>query len=153
MKRIKKSKYVGVTFDKRTGRWIAQISVKGLQRTLGRYPTELEAHEVYKKAKGIKHEVDVNGVVENNVVDFIVENTDYTKAEFLSKKKNKLKYLAFQLMHDLDISLQAIANEFNTTVFSVERGLELYDWLSLVSFEDLDYKRETRRLRNLYKTL
>jgi len=148
MKRIKKSKYVGVTFDKRTGRWIAQISVKGLQRTLGRYPTELEAYEVYKKAKGTDKDN-----VENNVVDFIVENTDYTKAEFLSKKKNKLKFLAFQLMRDLDISLQAIANEFNTTVFSVERGLELYDWLSLVSFEDLDYKRETRRLRNLYKTI
>ena len=148
MKRIKRSKYVGVTFDKRTGRWIAQISVKGLQRTLGRYPTELEAYEVYKKAKGTDKDN-----VENNVVDFIVENTDYTKAEFLSKKKNKLKFLAFQLMRDLDISLQAIANEFNTTVFSVERGLELYDWLSLVSFEDLDYKRETRRLRNLYKTI
>ena len=152
MKRIKKrkktSKYIGVTCCKRTGRWIAQVSKNGVQKTLGTFSTEELAHISYKEAKGTDKDN-----VENNVVDFIVENTDYTKAEFLSKKKNKLKFLAFQLMRDLDISLQAIANEFNTTVFSVERGLELYDWLSLVSFEDLDYKRETRRLRNLYKTI
>jgi hypothetical protein len=44
------SKYVGVSFYKKTKRWQANIQIKGKQNKIGYFKTELEAHEAYKKA-------------------------------------------------------------------------------------------------------
>jgi hypothetical protein len=44
------SRYKGVTFDKKTGRWQAQIAVENKRRWLGRYDTELEAAMAYDLA-------------------------------------------------------------------------------------------------------
>lgn len=42
------SQYDGVCFYKPTNKWMAQISVKGKQRNLGYYITELEAYQAYQ---------------------------------------------------------------------------------------------------------
>lgn len=51
----KTSKYTGVYFDKRTGRWVAQIrepkqSSKDRPKWLGRHQSEIQAHLAYQKA-------------------------------------------------------------------------------------------------------
>jgi len=43
------SKYVGVSFSKRGGRWVAQISFNKKKKHLGYFDTELEASNVYQK--------------------------------------------------------------------------------------------------------
>lgn len=48
------SKYKGVSFDKLTGKWRASIRINGFNKRIGRYKTEEEAFEVYKKA-AIEH--------------------------------------------------------------------------------------------------
>ena len=40
------SGYIGVNFDKRTGRWLARIRINGRCKNLGRYDTETQAAEV-----------------------------------------------------------------------------------------------------------
>ena len=40
------SKYIGVSFCKQTGRWLAKIKIDGKQKTLGRRATELEAAQL-----------------------------------------------------------------------------------------------------------
>ncbi len=44
------SKYKGVTFQKSRGKWLAQITVKGERKHIGRFNTEIEAHHAYQKA-------------------------------------------------------------------------------------------------------
>jgi hypothetical protein len=44
------SKYKGVRFRKDCGKWAAQISVNGVNKSLGVYGTELEAASAYNKA-------------------------------------------------------------------------------------------------------
>jgi hypothetical protein len=44
----KTSKYTGVSFVKDRNKWVSQIYVNGKSKHLGRYNTELEAHEAYK---------------------------------------------------------------------------------------------------------
>jgi hypothetical protein len=46
----KSSPYKGVSFEKQTGRWKAQISVDGKNLNLGRFLTEHEAARVYNEA-------------------------------------------------------------------------------------------------------
>lgn len=48
------SKYKGVSFDKLTGKWRASIRIDGFNKRIGRYKTEEEAFDVYKKA-AIEH--------------------------------------------------------------------------------------------------
>lgn len=43
-------KLVGCSLHKPSGRWIARIRINGPQKVLGRFDTELEAHEAYMKA-------------------------------------------------------------------------------------------------------
>lgn len=47
----KTSKYVGVSLNHETGKWIAQIRIFGKQRKLGAFKSEEEAHVVYTTAK------------------------------------------------------------------------------------------------------
>lgn len=44
------SKYVGVSWDKNRNKWSAKICINGLNKTLGRFKTEIEAHNEYQKA-------------------------------------------------------------------------------------------------------
>ena len=41
------SKYLGVCFDKSRGKWISSIKINGIQRFLGRFSNELDAHKAY----------------------------------------------------------------------------------------------------------
>jgi len=45
----------GVSFFKRTGRWLAEIQVNKVRRYLGYYATETEARAAYLEAKRIHH--------------------------------------------------------------------------------------------------
>ncbi|MNY57723.1 AP2 domain protein [compost metagenome] len=47
----KRDGLVGVTFDKSTGQYKAQCKVGKRRKTLGRFPTELEAHRAWISAK------------------------------------------------------------------------------------------------------
>ena len=49
----KSSGLLGVTANR--GRWLAQISIGGKSRNLGRYATPEEAHAVYVAAKRVLH--------------------------------------------------------------------------------------------------
>ena len=42
------SKYTGVTWDKSKNKWTSQIQINKKQLHLGRYKTELEAHQAYQ---------------------------------------------------------------------------------------------------------
>lgn len=44
------SQYKGVVFDKNRGKWMARITVNGKKKHLGRFNTEIEAHNAYQKA-------------------------------------------------------------------------------------------------------
>jgi len=44
------SGFKGVTYDKRGGKWMAQITIHSKQINLGYYDTEQEAHKIYLKA-------------------------------------------------------------------------------------------------------
>lgn len=46
---IKTSKYTGVSWDKRTKKWISRIQINGKQIHLGYYCDEEEAYKTYKK--------------------------------------------------------------------------------------------------------
>ncbi|MGE0745276.1 MAG: HNH endonuclease [Rhodospirillales bacterium] len=46
---------LGVSFCRRTGRYVAQIGVDGTNKFLGRYPTAAEAHAAYVRAKRELH--------------------------------------------------------------------------------------------------
>lgn len=41
----------GATHEQDRGKWLAQISIAGNVKFLGRYRTELEAHQAYQRAK------------------------------------------------------------------------------------------------------
>jgi hypothetical protein len=43
------SKYTGVTFNKKSNKWISQIWINGKNKTLGSFDDELEAHRAYQK--------------------------------------------------------------------------------------------------------
>ena len=45
------SNYKGVYFHKASDKWVARIRINGRQEYLGIFPTELEAHHAYQKAK------------------------------------------------------------------------------------------------------
>lgn len=47
-KKNKSSKYTGVYWSKRDKIWRSQISINGKLKNLGRFNTEIEAHEAYK---------------------------------------------------------------------------------------------------------
>ena len=49
------SKYLGVCFDKRTGRWIAHIKSNKIQMWLGRHDTQEQAAIAYNEAAKIHH--------------------------------------------------------------------------------------------------
>jgi len=57
------SRFIGVSFHKQTNKWLAQCSLNGKQKHIGRYKTEIEAAEAYN-----------NFVRENNLDDFAVLN-------------------------------------------------------------------------------
>ncbi len=44
------SRYVGVSWDRNREKWAAKIKVNGRVTNLGRFDSELEAHEAYQKA-------------------------------------------------------------------------------------------------------
>lgn len=46
----KKSKYIGLTFDKKCNKWRARIRINKINISLGYYETEYEAHLAYEKA-------------------------------------------------------------------------------------------------------
>lgn len=46
----KSSKYVGVSFENCTKKWKAVICINKKNKSLGRFKTEIEAHEAYQKA-------------------------------------------------------------------------------------------------------
>ena len=46
----------GVSFDARTGRWLAKISLQNRTKNLGRYSTPELAHQAYVSAKRSMHE-------------------------------------------------------------------------------------------------
>jgi hypothetical protein len=48
--RFPASEPVGASFEPRTGRWCAQISVGGKRVSLGTYDTKKEAHQAYQEA-------------------------------------------------------------------------------------------------------
>jgi hypothetical protein len=50
----KSSKYVGVVWHKYAKKWMAQINVNKKKVCLGYFSDELEAHEIYKKARAIR---------------------------------------------------------------------------------------------------
>jgi hypothetical protein len=47
-KKNKSSKYVGVSLDKKSLRWRAHIMINGINRQIGSFKTEEEAHEAYQ---------------------------------------------------------------------------------------------------------
>lgn len=49
------SKYMGVSFHKRTSTWTAKIKQNGKTKNLGHFATEDEAAEAYQEAKRIYH--------------------------------------------------------------------------------------------------
>jgi len=51
---VKKSKYTGVTWDGRAGKWRARILAGGEHRSLGQFENELDAAEAYNKAAAEK---------------------------------------------------------------------------------------------------
>lgn len=51
-----KSGYLGVCYDKRRSKWLAQILIGGKRKYLGIYATPEEAHEAYLDAKRQHHE-------------------------------------------------------------------------------------------------
>lgn len=51
-----KTGFLGVDLDKRSNRYRASIRHNGSNRTLGRFDTPEEAHEVYLNAKRLLHE-------------------------------------------------------------------------------------------------
>jgi len=52
----KSSGLLGVSFDARTGRWLAKISVSNRTKNLGRYASPDQAHEAYFTAKRELHQ-------------------------------------------------------------------------------------------------
>lgn len=52
------SQFLGVSFDRRRGKWKACIFVAGKQKQLGRFDTEQEARDVYRTAKPQLHGVE-----------------------------------------------------------------------------------------------
>ncbi len=44
------SKYIGVCWEKESNKWVARIHVNKKRKTLGRFKTEIEAHNAYQKA-------------------------------------------------------------------------------------------------------
>lgn len=50
----KTSKYLGVTFEKQTNKFRAQICIKGKRINIGRFNTEIEAYQAYLSKK---HEI------------------------------------------------------------------------------------------------
>jgi hypothetical protein len=47
---VKSSKYPGVTWNKSRKKWMAKITIKGINQYLGRFMNELEAFNAYKQA-------------------------------------------------------------------------------------------------------
>ena len=47
---------LGASFDSQRGKYLAQISINGRKKNLGRYETAEEAHQVHIAAKRIHHE-------------------------------------------------------------------------------------------------
>lgn len=47
----RKGKLIGTTYDKARRKWISQIQIDGKMRNLGRFDTELEAHEKYLETR------------------------------------------------------------------------------------------------------
>lgn len=41
--------YTGVSYDKTCDKWVSSIHINGKQKTLGRFKTELEAHNCYQQ--------------------------------------------------------------------------------------------------------
>lgn len=52
--------FLGVTFDKRRGKYVANIAVNGKRKTIGRFVCPLEASNAYKVAKAQFHNVSLN---------------------------------------------------------------------------------------------
>jgi hypothetical protein len=52
---INVSKFKGITYNKRRGKWIAEITKHGSGKYLGQYNTPEEAHEAYLCAKRELH--------------------------------------------------------------------------------------------------
>ena len=52
----KSSGFQGVSFDARTNRWMAKISINNTTKNLGRYDTPEQDHSAYLSAKRINHE-------------------------------------------------------------------------------------------------
>ena len=46
--KYKTSKFIGVSLDKRSGRWQAMITINAKQKNLGLHETEEKAHEAYR---------------------------------------------------------------------------------------------------------
>ena len=44
-------RFLGVFFERRTGRWYARISIRGTRVQLRTYDTRQEAHRVYEEAR------------------------------------------------------------------------------------------------------
>jgi hypothetical protein len=55
MRRTNTSGFIGASWSRRTGRWLAQIKVGGKARNLGLYDTAQAAHEAYVAAKAELH--------------------------------------------------------------------------------------------------
>lgn len=49
--RFQDAEPVGVSFERRTGRWYARISIRGTRIQLGTYDTREEAHRMYEEAR------------------------------------------------------------------------------------------------------
>jgi NUMOD4 motif/HNH endonuclease len=64
-KKNKTSKYVGVFFDKRVGKYVSQIRIKGKSKKLGYFTSELEAHTAYKNALSELNEYSIYAVQEH----------------------------------------------------------------------------------------
>jgi len=43
------SKYIGVCLEKKSKKWVAQIRINKIQKTIGRFETEIEASNAYQK--------------------------------------------------------------------------------------------------------
>lgn len=52
------SHYLGVSWSKEKNKWVAQITTEGKTKSLGRYKTEIEAHNAYQKFS--------NGIIQFN---------------------------------------------------------------------------------------